>query len=61
MLRADGKANLVAALKPLLPSDTILCTDESSVLAAVVMPQHDMEPGSARPGDVAGAIQTAIS
>lgn len=34
MLVADGKADLVAALKPLLPSDTILCTDGSSVLAA---------------------------
>lgn len=35
ILAADGKADLVAALKPLLPSDTILCTDGSSVLAAV--------------------------
>ncbi len=34
ILAADGKADLVAALKPLLPSDTILCTDGSSVLAA---------------------------
>ncbi|MCC7310128.1 MAG: IS1595 family transposase [Sulfuritalea sp.] len=34
ILTADGKADLVAALKPLLPSDTILCTDGSSVLAA---------------------------
>lgn len=34
LLSADGKADLVAALKPLLPSDTILCTDGSSVLAA---------------------------
>lgn len=34
ILAADSKANLVAALKPLLPSDTILCTDGSSVLAA---------------------------
>jgi len=34
ILDADSKANLVAALKPLLPSDTILCTDGSSVLAA---------------------------
>lgn len=36
VLAADGQANLVAALKPLLPSDTILCTDGSSVLAAAV-------------------------
>lgn len=36
ILAADGKADLVAALKPLLPSDTILCTDGSSVLAAAV-------------------------
>lgn len=36
ILAADGKANLVAALKPLLPSDAILCTDGSSVLAAAV-------------------------
>lgn len=34
ILAADDKANLVAALKPLLPADTILCTDGSSVLAA---------------------------
>jgi hypothetical protein len=34
ILAADSKAELVAALKPLLPSDTILCTDGSSVLAA---------------------------
>lgn len=34
ILAADSKANLVAALKPLLPLDTILCTDGSSVLAA---------------------------
>jgi len=34
ILAADGKADLVAALKPLLPSDTILCTEGSSVLAA---------------------------
>ncbi len=34
ILASDGKADLVAALKPLLPSDTILCTDGSSVLAA---------------------------
>lgn len=34
ILSVDGKANLVAALKPLLPSDTILCTDGSTVLAA---------------------------
>ena len=32
ILAADGKADLVAALNPLLPSDTILCTDGSSVL-----------------------------
>jgi transposase-like protein len=37
ILAADGKADLVAALKPLLPSDTILCTDGSSVLAAAVL------------------------
>jgi len=36
ILAADGKADLVAALKPLLPSDTILCTDCSTVLAAAV-------------------------
>jgi transposase-like protein len=36
ILAADGRADLVAALKPLLPSDTILCTDGSSVLAAAV-------------------------
>lgn len=36
ILAADSKAELVAALKPLLPSDTILCTDGSSVLAAAV-------------------------
>ena len=36
ILAADGKVDLVAALKPLLPSDTILCTDGSSVLAAAV-------------------------
>lgn len=36
VLAADGKADLVAALKPLLPTDTILCTDGSSVLAAAV-------------------------
>lgn len=36
ILAADGKADLVTALKPLLPSDTILCTDGSSVLAAAV-------------------------
>lgn len=35
ILTTDGKTELVAALKPLLPSDTILCTDGSSVLAAV--------------------------
>ena len=35
ILAADGKADLVKALKPLLPIDTILCTDGSSVLAAV--------------------------
>jgi transposase-like protein len=35
ILAADGKADLVTALKPLLPVDTILCTDGSSVLAAV--------------------------
>jgi transposase-like protein len=36
ILEADSKAHLVAALKPLLPWDTILCTDGSSVLAAAV-------------------------
>jgi transposase-like protein len=36
ILAADGKADLVAALKPLLPMDTILCTDGSSVLPAAV-------------------------
>ena len=36
ILAADSKAELVAALKPLLPTDTILCTDGSSVLAAAV-------------------------
>lgn len=36
ILAADGKADLVTALKPLLPSDTSLCTDGSSVLAAAV-------------------------
>ena len=36
ILAADGKTDLVAALKPLLPSDTILCADGSSVLAAAV-------------------------
>lgn len=36
ILAADGKADLVTALKPLLPSDTILCTDGSSVLAAAI-------------------------
>jgi hypothetical protein len=34
ILAADSKAELVAALKPLLPVDTILCTDGSSALAA---------------------------
>jgi transposase-like protein len=34
ILAADGKADLVKALKPLLPVDTLLCTDGSSVLAA---------------------------
>lgn len=34
ILAADGKANIVAALKPILASDTILCTDGSSMLAA---------------------------
>lgn len=34
ILDADNKACVVTALKPLLPSDTILCTDGSSVLAA---------------------------
>jgi len=34
ILDADSKACVVTALKPLLPSDTILCTDGSSVLAA---------------------------
>lgn len=34
ILAADGKANIVAALKPILASDAILCTDGSSVLAA---------------------------
>lgn len=34
ILAADGKADLVKALKPLLPADTILCTDGSTVLAA---------------------------
>lgn len=34
ILAADGKTNIVAALKPILASDTILCTDGSSVLAA---------------------------
>lgn len=36
ILAADGKADLVTALKPLLPSDTIVCTDGSSVLAAAI-------------------------
>lgn len=36
ILAADDKADVVAALKPLLPADTILCTDGSSVLAAAV-------------------------
>jgi transposase-like protein len=36
ILAADGEADLLAALKPLLPLDTILCTDGSSVLAAAV-------------------------
>ncbi len=36
ILTADSKTELVAALRPLLPSDTILCTDGSSVLAAAV-------------------------
>lgn len=31
-----ARRNLVAALKPMLPSDTILCTDGSSALAASV-------------------------
>jgi len=35
ILAADGKADLVKALKPLLPADTLLCTDGSPVLAAV--------------------------
>jgi transposase-like protein len=34
ILPANGKADLVSALKPLLPMDTLLCTDGSSVLAA---------------------------
>lgn len=34
ILAADGKANIVAALRPILASDAILCTDGSSVLAA---------------------------
>lgn len=34
ILEADGKANIIAALKPILASDAILCTDGSSVLAA---------------------------
>jgi transposase-like protein len=34
ILEADGKANVVAALKPILASDAILCTDGSSMLAA---------------------------
>jgi len=34
ILTADSKVALVAALKPLLPVDTILCTDGSSALAA---------------------------
>ena len=34
ILEADSKANIIAALKPILASDAILCTDGSSVLAA---------------------------
>lgn len=34
ILETDGKANIIAALKPILASDAILCTDGSSVLAA---------------------------
>jgi transposase-like protein len=34
ILTADGKANIVAASKPILASDAILCTDGSSMLAA---------------------------
>lgn len=34
ILEADDKAHVAAALKPILPKDTILCTDGSSTLAA---------------------------
>ncbi|BCB26935.1 transposase [Sulfurimicrobium lacus] len=34
VLEADDHAHVAAALKPLLPRDTILCTDGSSVLTA---------------------------
>lgn len=34
ILKADDKACVVAALKPLLPKDVILCSDGSSTLAA---------------------------
>lgn len=34
ILEADDKAHVAAALKPILPKDTILCTDGSGTLAA---------------------------
>ena len=34
ILEADDKTHVAAALKPILPKDTILCTDGSSTLAA---------------------------
>lgn len=34
ILEADDKTHVVAALKPILPKDTILCTDGSGTLAA---------------------------
>lgn len=34
ILAADDKTNVAAALKPILPKDTILCTDGSATLAA---------------------------
>ena len=36
ILAADGKADFMVAIKPQLPSDTILCTDGSNVLVAAV-------------------------
>lgn len=34
ILEADDKTHVAAALKPILPKDTILCTDGSGTLAA---------------------------